>query len=108
MDPHPAGDTHAQLAQIHARQAERAEQAADIFIAGGGGIASLTGAILAAVSVDEGNGTFAFLTVLGAGVAVTATLWAVVSGLRAQAEVAAARHTALAGDEADEPTSTPR
>jgi hypothetical protein len=113
MDPQAAMEPHAELAKIHARQGERAERAADVFIGGGGGIASLSGAILAAFSVDEGAGTLAFLTVLGGGAALTAALYAVVSGLRANAEAAAARHAALAGDlnpidEADDLTSTSR
>jgi hypothetical protein len=108
MDAHAASEPHAELARIHTRQAERAERAADVFIGGGGGIASLTGALLAAVAVDEGNAIFAFLTVLGGGAALTATLYAVVSALRTQAEAASARHAARAGDEADDLTSTAR
>jgi hypothetical protein len=108
MDAHAGMEPHGALAEIHYRQAARAERAADVFIAGGGGIASLTGAMLAAFSVDDGSGTFAFLTVLGGGAAVTATLYAVVSALRAQAEAANVRHAALAVAEADDPTSIPR
>jgi hypothetical protein len=101
-------EPHAELAEIYFRQAARAERAANVFIGGGGGIATLTGAILAAFAVDDGGGTLAFLTVLGAGAAVTATLYAVVSALRAKAEAANVRHAALAEAEADDPTSMPR
>jgi len=104
MDPHAAMDAHAELAQIHTRQAERAAAATNL-IALAGAVASFTGAIVAAFSVDDGIGTFAFLTTLGGGTVLTAALYAVVGALQAQAKAASVRHAALAGDDADNPTS---
>jgi hypothetical protein len=84
-----------ELAQIHARQATRAGQAA-LVVAGGGGFGWLVTAITVADQMPGALEAFAFLGVFGLGLALTAVLYTLVSAAQTYAEAAAVRHRGLA------------
>jgi hypothetical protein len=85
-------EPHEELADIYTQQAERARRSAS-FVAVGGGLATLTAAIMASMAVPEGA-ILPLVGVGGAGAALTAALFAAVSALRTHAEARAARHAA--------------
>jgi hypothetical protein len=84
-----------ELAHIHARQATRAGRAA-LVVGAGGGFGSLVMAITVADQMPRTLVGFAFLGILGLGLALTAVLYTWVGTAQTHAEAAAARHLGLA------------